>query len=70
MAKKFNILTVTLEQDINEDDAALLANAITQFRSVLNVTPHVADANAALANDRARHELGQALLSVLYPQPT
>ena len=42
MSKKFNILTVTLEQDINEDEAAILANAITQFRGVLNkVDPSV-----------------------------
>ena len=70
MAQKFSILTVTLEQDINEDEAALLANAITQFRGVLTVAAHVADPSAALANDRARHAIGQAVLSVLYPQPT
>lgn len=67
MTDRFNGFTVVLERDIREDDAKPIIAAIRQLRGVLDVVPLVADSESYLAEQRARHELGQKLLDVVYP---
>ena len=68
MTDRFNALTVVMERDMREDDAEAILSAIRQLRGVLSVSGHVADITAHLAEERARHELREKLMAVLYPQ--
>lgn len=67
MTDRYNAFTVVLEHDIRDDDAEALINAIKQLRGVRNVTPHIADINAQIAEERVRAEYAKKLWSVLYP---
>lgn len=70
MTDRLNALTVVLDGDIREDDAQALMSAIRQLRGVLSVSGHVSNLDSHIAKERARHELGQKLLDVLYPART
>jgi len=61
-------LTVVLEKDVRTDDLEAITNAIKMIRGVLNVTEHVSDISSFMAEERARHELGEKLWNVLYPK--
>jgi hypothetical protein len=67
MTDRFNALTVVLERDIRKDDADALIGAIRQLRGVLSVEGNVADIAAHVAEERARHDIGQKLMDVLHP---
>lgn len=67
MTNRVNALTVVLENDIREDDAQALIAAIKQLRGVLSVDANITDLAAHVAGERARHELGQKLMAILYP---
>ena len=67
MTDKYNTLTVVLERDIRDDDAEVLLSAIRQLRGVLHVEGNVANVGAFMAEERARHELGQKLIEIVYP---
>ncbi len=67
MTDRYHALTVTLERDIREDDAEHLINAIKMMRGVLDVSGEVSSIETHMAEERARHELGQKILDVLYP---
>lgn len=64
---RYKAFIVTLDHDIRTDDAEPLLDAIRLLRGVLSVEPMVADMDSAIADTRARHELGQKLLSAIYP---
>lgn len=68
MTDRFNSLTVVLDADIRDDDAEPILAAIRQLRGVLSVTGNVADLASHVANQRAKHELGQRLMDVVYPE--
>lgn len=68
MTDRYNALTVVLEKDIRDDDAEALLAAIRQLRGVLSVSGNVADLDSHLAQERARHDLGEKLWRVLYPK--
>jgi len=68
MSDRINAITVTLAKDIREDDAEPLLNAIRMLKGVMTVTPHVADHAAMMAEERARRELGDKILAVIYPK--
>jgi hypothetical protein len=67
MTDRFHSLTVVLENDIRSDDAEKLIKAIEMLRGVLTVTGVVADIEALMAQERARHSLGEKLWKILYP---
>lgn len=67
MTDRVNALLVVLEEDIRDDDAAATIAAIRQIKGVLDVTPNVVSSADAIADMRARHDLGQRLWHVLYP---
>ena len=68
MTDRYHTLTVVLERDTRTDDAKALIAAIGQMRGVLNVSGVVSDVEAHMAQERARRELGEKLLDVLYPK--
>ena len=68
MTDRFHSLTVVLERDIREDDAEALMGAIKTLRGVLSVRGEVADMTSVMAEDRARRELGQRLIEIVYPK--
>ena len=67
MTYRYNTLTVVLEHDIRNDDAAPLLTAIRQMRGVLSVTGNVTNLTSHLAEERVRHDIYQKLWHVLYP---
>ena len=68
MTDRYFALTVVLERDTRDDDAAGLIAAIGQLRGVLGVEPHVADYTTRAAVQRVREEFGQKVLDMLYPE--
>jgi hypothetical protein len=68
MTDRYNYIVVGLEKDLREDDSQALIRAISLFRGVLSVEPHVADADAWIAEERARRAMHDKLFKVLYPE--
>lgn len=68
MTDRYHSLTVVLDADMRVDDAEVLMSAIRQFRGVAGVTGVVADMASHMAEARARRDLGDKLLAVLYPK--
>lgn len=68
MAKYHHSLTVTLGENVREEDAQALSAAIRQLRGVIDVSSNVADGNSHIAETRARHKLADQLWNVLYPK--
>ena len=66
MTDRLHSLTVVLSENLRTDDAAPLIAAISQLKGVLSVTGIVADFSDHMAVERARHDLGTKLWSVLY----
>ena len=69
MTDRFSTLTVVLEKDIRKDDAEGLIEAIRRLRGVLNVAGNVSDSTEWMAQERARHELGEKIIRIIYPKP-
>lgn len=57
MTDRYNALLVVLDQDIRDDDAEAIINAIKMVKGVLDVKPNVMDPMDAIATARARHDL-------------
>lgn len=58
---------ITLERDIREDDAEATIAALRQVKGVLTVQPVPFDTTLAMAEDRAKHEIGLKLITLLRP---
>lgn len=56
---------VTLDQDIREDDAEAIINAIKMVKHVLTVRPVIADFEGHMAEDRVRMDLKKRLWEAL-----
>lgn len=67
MTDRINALTVVLETDMRDDDAEGLISAIKQLRGVLTVESNVRNMNDLVAQERARDEMRQKLIDILYP---
>lgn len=67
MTDRLNGVWVAFEGNIRVDDAEPIIQAIKQIRGVVAVEPHVADSSSWIADERARSELGQKLLKIIYP---
>jgi hypothetical protein len=59
---------ITLEENLSEDDAQPIFEAIRQLRGVLSVHPNVADTTDLIAYERARHELRTKILGIIWPK--
>jgi hypothetical protein len=68
MSDRYNYLTVVLDHDIRYDDAEPLINAIRQLKGVLNVKAHVSNSDSWASDERARFELGEKLLAIVFPK--
>jgi hypothetical protein len=62
---RYFALTVVLEQNIRDDDAQPLIDAIKQLRGVLSVEPHISNLDTHQAQERAYAELRKKLWEVL-----
>lgn len=69
MTDRLRGVIVTFEHDIRVDDAEPLIDAIKMLKGVLSVKPVVTDIQDHIAQERARHDLGQKLWKVIYPDP-
>lgn len=58
---------VILEENIREDDAQPITDALTMVKGVLKVTPLVSNVNGRIAEVRARQKLVDQLLHILLP---
>lgn len=68
MTTRLKGLLVTFEKDVREDDAECIINAIRLLKRVMEVKPIPNDIEQSIAEDRVRHELGQKLWKVIYPE--
>jgi len=66
MTDRFNALVVVLEDDIREDDAKKIIEAIECLRGVLSVKGNVRDISDHTAQERAKHDLERKLWDALY----
>lgn len=67
MTARVNMLHVILEKDTRIDDVEPLMDAIAQMKNVLEVKTNIRTPQDDIAYSRVRHELGQKLLGVIYP---
>lgn len=65
MTDRYNALVVVLEEDIREDDAEGLINAIRHLRGVLSVEGNVRSIESSVAEQRARNTLKSKLWEAL-----
>lgn len=66
MTDRINAITVVLENDIRDDDAEALLNAIRMIRGVLSVEPHIADSISATVTEmRIRNDLRKQLYQII-----
>lgn len=70
MTDRVNFLHVALEKDIRTDDIKPLITAIKQLRGVLKVEKNISDPCSWVIEQRVRQELGEKLISVIYPNPS
>lgn len=67
MTDRAHSMTVVLDRDMRDDDVESLRTAIRQFRNVIDVSLNVADVSDHVAQMRARSELGEKILGIIYP---
>jgi hypothetical protein len=70
MSARVNAYLVVLEGDIHEDDGAATLAAIRRLRGVLDVVPHAASVDEAIAEVRVKHALGKQIWDLLYAAST
>ncbi len=68
MTNRYYALTVVLEKDIREDDAQQIIDAIRMIKHVINVKGNISSPDTWMAEERARRELGQKLLDIVFPK--
>lgn len=67
MTDRVHSLTVVLDENMRTDDVEALTNAIRMMKHVIAVDGNIADPESYMAQERARRELGQKLIEVVYP---
>jgi hypothetical protein len=68
MTDRYHSLTVVLENDIREDDAEAIMNAIRMIKKVISVSGNISNVQSHIAEERARFNLGSELWKVIYPE--
>lgn len=69
MTRRHNGYIVILKEDIREDDAESIINALKMINGVLDVQPIVASFEIAIAEARIRRELIEKLFNILKGAP-
>ena len=57
---------ITLREDVREDDAEALVNAIKMIKGVVSVTPMTNDIPFQMAQERVRQQLGEELTTAIH----
>lgn len=65
MTDRFHSLTVALEHDIRDDDAAPILAAIQQIKGVIAVSGNVSEPSDFVAKSRLLHDLAPKLMDLL-----
>ena len=65
MSDRIAGLSVTLQDDMRDDDAQSIIDAIAMIRGVVTVQAHVADIEHHFAKEQARREMTDQLRDVL-----
>lgn len=65
MSDHYNAFLIILGSDIKDEEAQATINAIRQIRGVIDVQPHIADPDVAIAKAQLRAALFQELFEVL-----
>ena len=68
MTDRVKGLTVSLTDDIREDDIKMIMGAILCIRGVREVAASVVETSDWINRSRIRAELGEKLMDVLYPE--
>ena len=68
MSDSFHSLLVILDRDTPEETVGMLKDAILMLKGVISVDANVADISSAMAEARARREIGAKLWDALYPE--
>ncbi|WP_420106868.1 hypothetical protein [Herbaspirillum huttiense] len=68
MTDRIHSFTVVLDENMREEDAEAIANAIRLMRGILSVESNVSDPGQFVAEARVRRELGDKLWEVLFPK--
>ena len=67
MTDRIHSLTIVLDKNYRDDDVESIVNAIKMIRGVLSVSLYVSNLDSHMAEERAKHELGQKLMKIIYP---
>lgn len=68
MSDRVHSITVVLDQNLREDDVLPILNAIQQLRGVMSVGTNIASVTDYVAEQRARRELGDKIMKIIYPE--
>lgn len=68
MTDRYHSLTVVLKNDIREDDAESIINAVRMIKGVLGVTGEMVTSEAYMAETRALDKVRSQIMDVLYPK--
>jgi hypothetical protein len=68
MSDRYHSLVVSLKEDMHEEHLQRLIHAIELMRGVLSVDRNVANIESHVAEERARRDLGEQILKVIYPK--
>jgi len=67
MTDRYMAFTVTLDQNIREDDAKAIINAIKMVKHVRSVKPILSDVTLSVATERVRQEILDKIWKAIYP---
>lgn len=65
MTDRIKGLTVTLKDDMREDDCDFIINAITMIKGVVSVDSHVSGTDHHMAKRQLKSELRQKVFKIL-----
>jgi hypothetical protein len=65
MTDRYNAIVVVLENDIRDDDAEPILDAIRMIKGVIRVTPNVSDIDNHIAYQKAEYHLRGRLWDAL-----
>jgi len=68
MTDRTNSLTVVLEKDHRVDNVEAIVSAIAMIKGVIDVEVNVADIQEFTSISRAKDDLGEKIIKVIYPE--
>lgn len=68
MTDRFNALIVVLADDLRDDDAQPLIDAISLFRGVVHVGGHVSSVGDVIAEQRALAKFREKIVALAFPE--